>query len=246
MQISKEQLLGFISKYYLSGNIESVIWNISSNKTLSTKFMLPDWTLVGGVTLKDFDYDDDILECGIFDTSRILKMISVLDNPITINFLKTDNIPHTLKLKDKNTKIEYMLAELSVIPNVVNIQHIPEFDINIKLTDELITRFIKAISALPTAEYFYVSIDSLKNESYLIIEDQNNNIFLNIEVEETNEISKLLFSTNIFKSILNVNKEFNSCIFQISSEGLLQIGFSGDIFNSLYYLVPKDKVNSND
>ena len=55
--MDKQKLTGFIEKYSLGNSIESVPWVIKNN-TLTTDFVSEDRTLLGNITLNEFNLDD--------------------------------------------------------------------------------------------------------------------------------------------------------------------------------------------
>ena len=70
--MDKQKLTGFIEKYSLGNNIESVPWVIKNN-SLTTNFVSEDRTLLGQVTLNNFDLEE--CEIGIYNTTQLQKMI---------------------------------------------------------------------------------------------------------------------------------------------------------------------------
>ena len=71
-------------------------------------------------------------------------MLGVLSDDIDFDITKTDDKAISLKFKDGSTSVNYMLADLSVIPSVPDLKQLPEFNITINLDDVFINRFIKA------------------------------------------------------------------------------------------------------
>lgn len=79
--INKLDLVANIEKYYLNGTVESVKWNVVNNR-LNIGFVSPNQDLVGYIEC-DVKLDDGTL--GIFNTSGLLKMLSILDMDVIIN-----------------------------------------------------------------------------------------------------------------------------------------------------------------
>ena len=233
--MKRNNLIQFIKKYNLGGSIESVIFNIKNN-TLKTKFLLEDSTLLGSVKLKEFDYNDT-LSFGVYNTEKLLKLISILDDNININFDKNNDKVVFLKLNDDKINLKFMLAETSVIPKTKELKLTPEFELDIILDDFLIDKFIKSTNALIDAKTFFIDHDDLTEETKLIINDDNNIISINININSAKEIKNPRFDINKFKEILINNKELKNKNLLISSSGLLKATFNDDLFNSEYYLV---------
>ena len=96
--INKLDLVANIERYYLNGTVESVKWNIANNK-LNIEFVSPNQDLVGHVEC-DVELEDGTI--GIFNTSGLLKMLSILDMDVIINVEKTHKVPTKLQIEDSN------------------------------------------------------------------------------------------------------------------------------------------------
>ena len=108
--IQKLDLVASIEKYYLGGIIESVKWNVSNNR-LHINFVSPYQDLVGHIEC-DVQLEDGTI--GIFNTSALLKMLSILDMDILINIDKNHKVPVRLLIEDSNTdKGEYDVLAFS-------------------------------------------------------------------------------------------------------------------------------------
>ena len=123
------------------GLVESVKWE-SKEGSLTTSFISDDKSVLGNVTMKEFDSSDSAF--GVYDTTKLTKMLSVLGNDVDFSINDIDGKPVSLKFKDGSTNVNYMLLlDLSVIPNVPDLKQLPEFDTEIKLDSNFITKFIK-------------------------------------------------------------------------------------------------------
>ena len=83
--MDKSKLVKFINKYYLSGNVNSVQINSDGNG-LSTRFVSGDKSLLGEVKLKNYSITE--IDFGVYQTDSLLKMLSVLDNDISVDLIK--------------------------------------------------------------------------------------------------------------------------------------------------------------
>ena len=149
--MEKQSLNRFVSKYNLAGLVESVKWE-SKDGSLTTSFISDDKSVLGSVTMKDFDSTDATF--GVYDTTKLTKMLSVLGDDIEFSINDIDGKSVSLKFKDGSTSVNYMLADLSVIPNVPDLKQLPDFDTEIKLDSNFISKFIKAKSALADENNF--------------------------------------------------------------------------------------------
>ena len=91
--------------------------------------------------MKDFDSTDATF--GVYDTTKLTKMLSVLGDDIEFSINDIDGKSVSLKFKDGSTSVNYMLLDLSVIPNVPDLKQLPDFDTEIKLDSNFISKFIK-------------------------------------------------------------------------------------------------------
>jgi hypothetical protein len=149
--MEKQKLNRFVSKYNLAGLVESVKWEVKSG-VLTTAFISDDKSVLGSVSMTGFESDDAVL--GIYDTSKLTKMVSVLGDSVDFSVADVDGRPISLKFKDNSVALNYMLADLSVIPNVPDLKKLPEFDSKIKLDSNFISTFIKAKGALSDENTF--------------------------------------------------------------------------------------------
>ena len=233
--MEKQQLNRFVSKYNLAGLVESVKWE-SKDGSLTTSFISDDKSVLGSVTMKEFEGDD--AEFGVYDTTKLSKMLSVLGNDVDFSISDIDGKAVSLKFKDKSTSVNYMLADLSVIPNVPDLKQLPNFNAEIKLDSNFISTFIKAKGALQDENNFTFTCKD-KNGSIILGHSNINTNRINIDVECTCEgdVKPISFSATYLKEILVANKEATDATLKISSQGLAHISFSIDNYESNYYLV---------
>jgi len=228
--MEKQKLSKFISRYNLAGLVESVKWETEAG-VLKTSFISDDKSVLGSVSMKDFQYEDSTF--GVYDTSKLTKMIGVLGSEVDFELVTVNNKAASLKFKDGSTAINYMLAELSIIPNVPDLKQLPPFDIKIKLDQNFITKFIRAKSALPEENTF--TFVSKNGKSQIILGYSNintNRITIDVDCECPETTTPISFSSTYLKEILVANKESNDATLNISSKGLSHIHFEIDEYES--------------
>ena len=118
--MDKNRLSRFISKYNLAGLVESVSWK-AENKTLTTRFISDDKTVLGSVSVVDFDFEDSTV--GVYNTNTLKSLLGVLGNDVNITLKKVDEKPISLSLTSDATTVQYQLADLAVIPNVPDLKN---------------------------------------------------------------------------------------------------------------------------
>ena len=92
--MEKQSLNRFVSKYNLAGLVESVKWE-SKDGSLTTSFISDDKSVLGTVSLSEFDFEDTSF--GVYDTSKLTKMLGVLSNDIEFDVTKTEDKAISLK-----------------------------------------------------------------------------------------------------------------------------------------------------
>ena len=228
--MKKSSFEGFITRYNLGGEVESVKID-STEEGLSVKFISDDKTLLGNVSRDNKDFPNG--EDGVYTTSQLKGLLSVLDSDINVK-----EGDASLVFSDKGTSVNYMLADLSVIPVVPDLKQLPEFTSTIKMDNDFVNKFVKSKGALSDSDTFTFSCKSSKGEVILGYSKINSNrISINVECECDGDVEPISFSAKYLKEILNANKGAKSSSLKISPNGLAHVSFENDGFKSNYYLV---------
>ena len=239
--MQKDKLNRFIQKYNLGGNVNSVKWESSGNK-LVTKFVTPDKSLLGEVVVDKFGFEG--AELGIYQTDQLQKLLNVLTDDINLSLKKVGDKAISLKVSDNATSVDYVLSDLTIIPQPPNLKHIPDFGTQIKLDSNFINTFIKGKSALSDVDFFTI-VNKDGDLSIVIGYASTNTNRVNIPVNSiSNDITdSISFNANFFKEILVANKECTEAIFKISTEGLSKLEFKVDDYTSTYFLVASEDLD---
>jgi hypothetical protein len=185
--------------------------------------------------MKEFDGNDTSF--GVYDTTKLTKMLSVLGDDVEFSINDIDGKPVSLKFKDGSTSVNYMLADLSVIPNVPDLKQLPPFNVEIKLDSNFISKFIKAKGALDENNFTFTCKDG-KGQIILGFSNINTNrINIDVDCVCDDDVEPISFSATYLKEILVANKEATDATLKISSQGLSHIHFEIDNYESNYYLV---------
>ena len=233
--MEKSKINRFVQKYNLAGLVESVKWETKDN-TLSTSFISDDKSVLGNVSMTDFQFQDSVF--GIYDTSKLTKMLGVLDSDVEFSISDIEGNAVSLKFKDKATSVNYMLADLSVIPSVPDLKQLPDFNVKIKLDQRFIRTFISAKGALADENSFTFTCKDGKGQIILGFSNINTNrISIDVDCECEGDITPISFSATYLKEILVANKEASDATLNISSQGLSHIHFEVDGYTTNYYLV---------
>jgi hypothetical protein len=203
----------------------------SDDSNLSVRMISDDKTLLGDVTVVEGDFPNG--EFGIYTTSQLKGLLSVLDEAISV-----EEVTGAVKFSDKGTKVQYMLAAPSVIPAVPDLKALPPFDVEVTLNDDFINKFIKSKGALSDADTFTFTSKAGKSEIILGYSSINSNrISIDVATNSTEDIEPIAFSAKYLKAILMANKGSKSSSLKISSKGLSHVSFVDGDYTSNYYLV---------
>jgi hypothetical protein len=239
--MKKQVLNTFIDKYSLNGTIESVKWVVDNkNKQIKTSSISDDKNVVSYVSIKD-DAGLSEAEIGINDTAKLKKLLGVLTDDVNIAFNKREEKIVSLSLTSESTDVQYVTADLSVIPKVPDLKKLPPFNLEIPLTKEFVTTFVKAKSALSDVDTMTFTKDKKDKIKLTIGYSSVNSNRINIDVkpvEGKDTLGKTIhFSAKYLKEILTSNSDCENAVLKISDAGIAHVEFNNELFNSSYYLI---------
>ena len=139
-----------------------------------------------------------------------------------------------------------MLSDTSIINEPPQMKMIPEFELSLNVTPQFISKFISGKSALSETDTFTVITDEASSKTKLVIgysAVNTNRVTIPVTSSEFSNIDNISFNANLFKEVLIANKDCESAVLQVSSEGLAKISFKIDDFTSTYYLVAVSEVD---
>lgn len=237
--MDKSKIDGFIKRFNLSGCIESVkIESSKGDDSLKTSFISEEKHVLGIVELKNNNIGD--CELGVYETAKLKGLLSVLGSDISIKTVESDDRVISLTLSDKNTDVNFMLADISVIPKVPALKKLPEWDVVIELDKEFMNRFVKSKNALAEVNTFTLLNNKKKNLQLVIgySSINSNRIAMDVSCEKGKDTleNPISFSAKYFKEILSANADATEATLNVSSKGLAYIQFSTDDYVSEYYL----------
>ena len=228
--MKKSSFEGFVARYNLGGEVESVKIN-STDEGMSVKFISDDKTLLGTVESEDKEFPNG--EFGVYTTSQLKGLLGVLDSSINI-----EKGEASLVFSDNGTSVNYMLADLSVIPVVPELKALPNFGSTITLDEDFVGKFIKSKGALSDSDTFTFKCKGDKGEVILGYSKINSNrISINVQCTCESDVEPISFSAKYLKEILNANRNAKSSSLKISAQGLAHVSFEHDGYKSNYYLV---------
>ena len=239
--MKKESLQRFIEKYNLGGSVNSVVWN-SDGKSLHTRFITDDKSLLGELKLANFNLDDG--KIGVYNTDQLIKLLSVCGSDVDLKLSKSEDKLYALSVSDSKSKVQFMLSDLSVINQPPNLKQLPKFNIKIKIDKDFMDRFIKSKNALTEVDTFTVLSEGGKVSIVIGYSAINTNrVTIPVEVDASTDCDPISFSAKFFKDVLVANKECSSAVLEVSDQGLSRINFKIDDYDVMYYLVAQDEVD---
>ena len=155
--------------------------------------------------MDNFDIDDVTL--GVYATSQLTKLLTALDDDITLRVNNADGTAFSIYISDKTTDVTFMLADLSVIRQVPAMKQLPDFNVKINLTKDFADKFVKSKNALPETENFAIESDALGTNMILNYSTLNTNriTWPTTPEGESSDLSATCFSANLFKEIIVAN-----------------------------------------
>ena len=232
--MKKNELLNFVSRYHLAGATTSVKW-IAKDGKLFTEFITDDQNVIGSV---ETNLDLGEHELGVYATPSLVKMLSAIGDDLEVSVNAVSKTAVSMKIKDKDINMTFMLADLSVIRQVPDLKNTPDWNASIDITSNFTTKFIKAKNALPESENFGIKCTNETVEMIINYSTINTNrIKFDIESPDSKDMPVICFSSTLFKEILQSNKDATSGKLEVSSAGLARVSFTGKDYSSTYYLV---------
>ena len=240
--VNKLVLQSIINKYYL-GEVESVKWKIQ-DKVLIIDFMSVNKEVIGNITHTDINIEDSSL--AIFDTKKLLNLVNITSGDLLINFEKTKAIYTKMFLADSDFNLTYALSDPLLIGKVGTVDE-PKWDMVLPLEKEQVDNLVKAKSALAGIGNMTISPDTdLDGDDLCIItfgdeQGHNNKITYNLTGEIRQADVSIPFNSDMFKTILNTNKDLEEGTLCLSYQGLLKLEFKSENTTSTYYMIRKEE-----
>jgi len=239
----KKQLVDtFIKKYSLNGIIDSVKWTVdSTKKTLTTNAITEEKNVLVAVEIANFDALTENCELGVYETSRLSKMLSVLSDTVELTLNKKDDKITSVNFSDDASTAQFITSDLSVIPSAPNLKKLPEFTVEIELDSDFVNRFVKSKNALPEVDTFTLLMNKKKKLEMVLGHSalNSNRITLSITAKDGKNVVErnLSFNAKYFKEILTANSDCSAAVLRVSNSGLSTVEFKNSDFTSTYYMV---------
>ena len=240
--VNKLVLQSVINKYYLGEN-ESVKWKII-NKSLTVDFMSISKEVIGKITHQNFDLEDS--ELAIFDTKKLLNLIGITSGDLMFSLEKGKSVYTKMHFADNAFNLTYALADPLLIGKVGAVTE-PEWDAVLPLEKEHVDNLVKAKSALAGIGLLTISVEKDMNGDTMCVftfgdeQGHNNKITYQMYGKINFEKIEIPFNSDIFKNILQTNKDLESGNICLSYQGLMKIEFKSEDTTSKYYMVRREE-----
>lgn len=241
--MNKTHFLSIIEKYSLNGLIEQATF-IIKDKNVNISAVSPTKDVVCFVSGPDFHFPD--VEIWVYNTSQLLKLVSITGQNISPSIKMKGKIPEKLLIADSDFNLEYVLADKFIMPRVPKINE-PKYEYSLEIDENLINKFVKAKKAVSADDLIMEPVENVIWQNKFLLgglEEYSNkvDIIAPLSLKEETPNYKLIFNSNIVKEIFLANKDLTSngkCFF--SKEGLMKIEFTCENeVKSTYLLVAKD------
>jgi len=236
--INKSTLTSVISKYYLNGLNNQVKWRIKDN-TLT--IYAGEAGRVCKVVANNFPLED--AELGIFDTNKLNKLLSITSGELMVSLEKMKSVYTKMHLQDTNYDLTYSLADVLILGKNTWYDDPEEWDVNLVLENEDIDALIKAKNALGEVDSMLITtttdLDGTPICEFIFGDNTGFSNKISYQVrngEIKNNSIEIPFNSNIFKDILNSNKDQDFCSLKLSKEGILKIDFESEEIESEYFV----------
>jgi len=238
--MNKQTLTSVVDKYYLNGTVESVKW-VVKDKSITVDFITPMKNLVGKVISPNFDLEDS--EIGIYNTSQFYKLVKIMNDTVVLKLNKSERgTPLELTLADNQYDLNYYLSDLNLIETVPTINEPADYDAELDIDNDFISKFTNAKKALGDVKQFTAKSEVNDGIMELLITIGEGNGYANkikfkTKCEALFGLSEIPFPADVMMEVLKANEDATEGKIKISQEGLMKISFKEDGIESTYYLV---------
>jgi hypothetical protein len=241
--MKKSTLELFIRKFNLEGIIPKVkLKYTAANKTLHARAVAGNRSFMVDVILNDFDGfgADDAIIC-IGDVDKMKGMLRPFGEEITLSINKSGDRILGFTINDADCEVYCSAADPIAIEAVPkNLTDIPDADVIVPLTDELIEKFVKSKMALKEVDLFAVGMNK-KNVFEIVFGYLTSNAN-KIRLTPVTDPIKNKLSMAMQFPVINVSEALksnadmeNGLLSIISSQNMLQLSFSNPMFTCNYF-----------
>jgi hypothetical protein len=232
----------------LTGLIPKVKWKYTpADKVLHTRAVADGKAFIVDVVMTGFDQmgNDEIVLC-IGDTERVVSMMTPFLGDINVSINKSGDRILGFSFFDKDCESYCTAADPSAIdPVPKNIQDVPDFHVEIPLTEEFVDKFKSARNALKDVETFSVGMN--KKGAFEIVlgyaTSNSNRVRLTPYcLPNKDKISvALTFPMKYLFYAIKANDDIPNGTMSVHNSGLVRLHYKNDKYSCTYYQFCKKK-----
>lgn len=241
-KMKKEILTTFIRRYTLGGLVPKVKWRYTAaSKTLHTRAAIDNKSFVVDVVMSDFDDlgATDLTIC-IGDTEKVKGLMTPFGEDINITVAQSGDRLLGFTLSDADCESYCTAADPSAIdPVAKNLQDLPEYHVELPLSEDFIEKFLKGRAALKDVDSFSVGMNK-KGLFELVIGYATSNSNRIRFTPPTDPIKNtigqaLAFPIKNIIEVLKANDDIPNGTLSINNSGIIRLQFKSDKFACTYY-----------
>ncbi len=240
--MKKEILETYIKRYTLGGLVPKVRWRYKSgDKTLHTRAAIDNKAFVVDVILNEFtEFGTDDVDICIGDTDKVKAMMSPFGDDINFSINKNGDRILGFTLSDSDCESYCTAADPNAIdPVAKNLQDLPQYHVEIPLTEEFIEKFTKGRNALKDVDAFSVGMNK-KGLFEIVIgyaTSNSNRIRFTPQTDPTkNSLSQALsFPIKNVMEAIKANLDIPNGTLSINDAGIIRMFFKNNSYACTYY-----------
>jgi hypothetical protein len=240
--MKKETLETFIGRYTLSGLVPKVKWKYTADaKTLHTRAAIDNKAFVVDVVMNEFsDLGTNDLTICIGDTDKITAMMKPFGDDINFAVNQSGDRILGFTVSDPDCESYCTCADPTAIdPVAKNLQDIPEYHVEVKLTEEFMEKFMAGHAALKDVDSFSVGMNK-KGLFEVVIgytTSNSNRIRFTPPTDPTKNTlgAALSFPIKNIIAVIKANSDIPDGTMSINNSGIIRVHFKNDKFACTYY-----------
>ena len=240
--MKKEVLETFIKRYTLGGLVPKVKWKYTAAaKTLHTRAAVDNKAFMVDVIMSEFEDlgKDDLVIC-IGDTDKVKAMMTPFGEDINVSVNKVGDRLLGFTISDADCESYCTAADPTAIdPVAKNLQDLPEYHVEIPLTEEFVEKFKKATLALKDVATFSVGMN--KKGLFEIVLGYTTSNSNRIRITPATDPVKNTIGTSLAFPIMYIaaafkaNEDIEGGTMSINNSGIIRLYFKNDKYACTYY-----------
>lgn len=240
--MKKEILETFIKRYTLGGLVPKAKWKyVPSEKMLHTRAAIDNKSFIVDVIMNDFqDFGSDDLVICVGDTEKVQGMMKPFGEDINVSVNRSGDRILGFTLSDADCESYCTAADpASMDPVAKNLQALPDYHVEVPLTEEFIDKFRAAHLALKDVDNFSVGMNK-KGLFEVVIgytTSNSNRIRLTPPTDPVKKTvgTSLSFPIKNLIEVIKVNSDITGGLLSINNDGIVRLFFKNDKFTCTYF-----------